>query len=366
MSRERLRSSAPERLASKFLGVMLGTFAGDALGMPVENWPPERIARAFGTLDTFYSAKLWLRSYAALFGAMHQPTQALGGVPLGRGTYTDDTQMMIGVAESLIACGGFDGADMARRFVENYDARRGYGRGAMQAIRALRNGVPWEAVGAQLFGGKGSFGNGAAMRVAPVGCFYHDDPAELRRVADLSASITHAHPLGRQGAVLLASAVALAIRLEPDAAFESRAFLDKLVTSLPADGDEARRSGADEFRSRLARIEDLLARSPTVREVVEALGNDVTAPGSVPAALYAFLAHPHSFREAVVYAVNLGGDTDTIGAMTGAVAGALHGVESIPGEWLAALENGEKGRDYGRHLAETLWETWRQGVDSHG
>jgi poly(ADP-ribose) glycohydrolase ARH3 len=64
--------------------------------------------------------------------------------------------------------------------------------------------------------------------------------------------------------------------------------------------------------------------------------------------------------------VNLGGDTDTIGAMAGAAAGALHGVEGIPGEWMEALENGEKGRDYVRHLAEALWETWRQSADSRG
>jgi poly(ADP-ribose) glycohydrolase ARH3 len=84
------------------------------------------------------------------------------------------------------------------------------------------------------------------------------------------------------------------------------------------------------------------------------LGNDVSAPLSVPAALYAFLSHPDSFQEALLYAVKLGGDTDTIGAMCGAVAGAYHGIEAIPQNWLGALENGTRGREYAIDLANRL------------
>ncbi len=131
------------------------------------------------------------------------------------GTNTDDTQMMIGVAESLIACGGFDGADMARRFVENYEPHRGYGAGAHQVLQALRDGCPWDRA-ATIVLPQGSFGNGAAMRVAPVGLLYHQNSVELRRVAELSASITHAHPLGKEGRALQANAAALAARSDPD------------------------------------------------------------------------------------------------------------------------------------------------------
>jgi poly(ADP-ribose) glycohydrolase ARH3 len=104
----------------------------------------------------------------------------------------------------------------------------------------------------------------------------------------------------------------------------------------------------------------LLPIRPPGKTVVEVLGNGIEAHESVPAAIYSFLAHPDSFEEAVVFAVRLGGDADTIGAMTGAIVGAYHGASAIPERWLAALENGPKGRDYVRDLADRLFATWQQ------
>jgi len=114
------------------------------------------------------------------------------------------------------------------------------------------------------------------------------------------------------------------------------------------------------FLHRLEAVGELLDRSPDVHEVVEALGNDVTIHGSVPAAIYAFLSHPKSFPEAVEYAFRLGGDTDTIGAMTGAIAGAYHGAESIPSEWITLLDDEGKGRSYVRNLAGQLFSSYRE------
>jgi ADP-ribosylglycohydrolase len=118
----------------------------------------------------------------------------------------------------------------------------------------------------------------------------------------------------------------------------------------------------DEYSRRLAAIERFLHSKPTIDEVVATLGNDVRAHTAVPAAIYAFLSHYDSFAGAVTYAVQLGGDTDTIGAMAGAIAGALHGVEAIPGNWRNELENEDKGRDYvlelaGRLLGRHKWIT---------
>lgn len=336
-----------ERLKAKFVGALLGTFAGDALGMPVEGWSAERIARTFGQVEDLRSAAVWLRGYSALSGLLTDPAHALSSVRLGRGRYTDDTQMMIGIAESLVGCGGFDVADMARRFVDNFDPRRGYAAGAMKALRGLRHGLPWNEVGQRLFAGGGSFGNGAAMRVAPVGVLYCHDAGELRRVAELSASITHAHPLGKEGAALQAFAVACAARLEPSQGLDSSEFLRNVRSFVRRD--------CEEFQRKLCSIAVLLQRQSSATEIADTLGNDVTAHGSVPAALYSFLAHPGSFKDALVCGVSLGGDTDTIGAMAGAIAGAFHGVEAIPRDWMEALENREKGRDYVQRLAEQLW-----------
>jgi len=82
------------------------------------------------------------------------------------------------------------------------------------------------------------------------------------------------------------------------------------------------------------------------------LGNGIEAFNSVPSAIYSFLIHHDSFAQAVIYAVSLGGDTDTIGAMTGAIAGAYLGVEAIPNQWRDKLEN----RLYIAELAEKLWQ----------
>lgn len=309
-------------LKQKFQGALLGTFVGDALGMAVEGWSPEAIAETYGEVRNMLEARL------------------------GKGTYTDDTQMMIGIAESLVSCNGFNGEDMAQRFLRNHDPKRGYGGGTVQALRLIQRGTDWQIAGKKVFDG-GSYGNGASMRIAPIGVFYYDDPYLLREKAYQSSQITHAHPLGKECAALQAFAVARAVLANPDE-LDVRSFVDDLAAFIEPE--------AVELLNGLTKIRNYLDRSPGVTELATNLGNDSRAYVSVPAAIYAFLSHPHSFEEAVVYAISIGGDTDTIGAMTGAIAGALHGIEQIPGRWLAELENGAKGRDYVIQLADQLYD----------
>ncbi|GAI86502.1 unnamed protein product, partial [marine sediment metagenome] len=123
---------------------------------------------------------------------------------------------MIGVAESLIKNRGFDGEDMAYTFVHNYELEpfRGYGPGPPRIFRLIRAGAAWDEVAQGLYN-SGSYGNGSAMRIAPIGVFYHDNPAMLREVACKSSQITHAHQLGKEGAALQAYAIALVTSLEP-------------------------------------------------------------------------------------------------------------------------------------------------------
>jgi poly(ADP-ribose) glycohydrolase ARH3 len=313
-------------IKDRFIGALIGTFVGDALGAPYEghDWK-------------------WIAERTIEFRDMIRGRYAV---------YTDDTQMMIGIAESLVACGGFDGADMARRFVENFEPARGYGGGAFQVISNLSAGQPWNQAGVGLFG-NGSYGNGSAMRIAPVGVFYHDDEEKLREIALLSSSITHTHPLGKQGAMLQAYAVSRALGYGLTGDLDTGQMILKLRNFLPED--------ADVFRSKLVHTEQLLGENPLPHEVVRSLGNGVESFESVATAIYSFLSHQKSFRKAVVYAVNLGGDTDTIGAMTGAIAGAYHGYQRIPSRWLDKLENGTKGRDYVIQLAGDLYKVWMEG-----
>jgi poly(ADP-ribose) glycohydrolase ARH3 len=181
---------------------MLGTFAGDMVGSPVEGWDEERLNQAIEAYAGRQEDGDERRLYRDLFGLLVGEE-----MPPGSGRYTDDTEMTIGVAESLVEHATFDGADMAARFAENFHPERGYGMAAHALMLQLKEGEPWDEVGGRLFGGQGSYGNGAAMRAAPVGALFFDHLPRLRRVADAQAAITHTHPLGRQGAAIQAAAV---------------------------------------------------------------------------------------------------------------------------------------------------------------
>ncbi len=188
-------------LKSKFLGALIGTGVGDSLGAFFEGRHEVKLEE--------------IEAIAERQGVL---------------TYTDDTHMMIGVAESLIRTGGFNGKDMAQTFVKNYEFEpfRGYGPGSPYLFRLIRAGAAWDEVAQRLYR-TGSYGNGSAMRIAPVGVFYHDNPAMLREVAYKSSQITHAHQLGREGAALQAYAVALATNLELKGVFDHGDFLAKLI-----------------------------------------------------------------------------------------------------------------------------------------
>ena len=308
MSGFRLNSAL---LGTKFLGAFIGTAVGDALGAPFEGYDrvePEEIETVAERLPVL--------------------------------TYTDDTHMMLGVAESLLRCRGFDGEDMAHAFVRNYEDEpyRGYGPGPPRIFRMIRDGVPWDEAAQRLYRG-GSFGNGSAMRAAPIGVFYRDNPETLRDVACGSSQITHAHLLGREGAALQSYAVALAAVLEPSPDFDRAEFLSKLINFTLE----------KVYREKLNKIGALMLQPDPERAVLE-LGNGIEAFNSVPTAIYCFLSRPDSFAGAVSGAISLGGDTDTIGAMTGAISGAYLGVDAIPGRWQDKLEN----RRYIAELAESL------------
>jgi poly(ADP-ribose) glycohydrolase ARH3 len=288
------------------VGALLGTFVGDALGAPYEGAPPlvapERLE--------------------------------LEEARLGRGSYTDDTEMAIALAEVLVEHDTCDEQALAERFLAVCNPRRGYGPGTLEVFRLWRAGVPVEEAASRVFEG-GSYGNGAAMRVAPVGIRFATDPARLADEAARSARITHTHPDGIAGALVQAAAIAAALRGEdPLAAAIAAAGTGSLAGAL----ELARRALGESWSPLVAAVE--FGAGPVVVE-------------SVPAALFA-AARADSFEEACTFAVRIGRDADTIAAMAGAVAGARFGASSIPERWLAPLEDGPRGRSYVERLAEQL------------
>lgn len=294
-------------LKSKVLGCLVGSAIGDSVGSPHEG-----------------------------LGVPQQRTKPA----IGR--WTDDTHMMIGVAESLIENEGFNGRNMAQTFISNYEQEpwRGYASGPPMVFSWIKSGIAWNEAARKLHHGEGSFGNRAAMRVSPVGLLWHVDPNTLRSVARSQSRITHTHELGIQGAVLQAYAVASATNAQPSSGLTPAVFIESLIDSTPN----------ELYKQKLRNARKLLEKADR-QQVARELGNGVEAFNSVPTAVYSFLRHHESFEEAIVYAVRLGGDSDTIAAMTGAISGAYHGIQAIPEEWRTPLERG----DYIEELAKRLY-----------
>ena len=297
--------TAQQSLAARARGALLGTFVGDALGMPFEGTAAEDIPECVEMIDA----------------------------RLGRGTYTDDTQMMIALAESLLERGQVDDEHLARAFQAAYDPKRGYGGGTRRVLALWAAGTPVTAAASQVFDGKGSRGNGAAMRIAPIAVRFAHDPDALCDQATRSARLTHAHPVGVDAAVVQAAAIGAALRTD-----------DIFEVALAA-------AKTHEMKEGLRFVGALLAGGAV--EAHRRLESSSDARQSACSAIYAAVAHP-AFEQAVTFAVGLGGDADTVAAMTGAIAGARDGDASIPSRWLDALEDGERGRRHVEQLATRL------------
>ena len=245
--------------------------------------------------------------------------------------YTDDTAMAIGIVESLVEKGYLDAEHLGKTFQKNFRSEpwRGYASGPPTIFAAVtQTGATYVETAKSLFGGRGSFGNGAAMRVAPVGLLYYDSP-DLYEMASLSASVTHAHPVGVDGAAIQAKTVAQAIELDPEVEFSPDDFLAGLLefTRTP------------EMKNKLLLVQRLIAENTSPMRAAQQIGRSVSAHESIPFSIYSFLLYPRSFENCLYCAILNGGDRDTLGAMAGAISGAYLGVEALPSEWLQKLEN---------------------------
>ena len=299
-------------IESRFKGCLLGLAVGDALGAHFEGQPAEDIARQYRTAHDL-----------------------IENPPHGDLWYTDDTQMAIGVAESLVKCGRINERELCKRFAANYLPQRGYGAGAKIVLQAMVEGSDHKSLAENHFPG-GSFGNGAAMRVAPVGLMFQHNQEQLWQQARLSALPTHVHPLGIEGAQVLALAVGLASTIEDFDPDEFFANLSEKCTSLEY---------SDPLR-RAAKLSDVCN--------LALFGNGIEATSSVVTAIAAFGLTPNSYEETIGNAILLGGDTDTIAAMAGAISGAFLGHAAIPNHLLENLEDREQGKTYLETLASKL------------
>ncbi len=270
-----------ERRASAVLAALA---VGDALGLPLE------VQGAAPRGD-------WLRGLDGLQGIV------LGG----RMVYSDDTEVTLILAESIAENCGFNPqafAELLARRARTWDPVRNYGVGVSEVIEAVRRGVDWRVAARRAWGGRGSFGNNAAVRSPPIAIFYTlRESVEAMAVAQ--AMVTHVHPIGVEGARLAALAVhLLAGGLDPS----------ELPRVL------ARETVLEDYRERLELIPELLGATP--ERVARVLGNGGAAHETVPAAIYALVAGEGVLERVVAAALSLGGDADSIAALAAALAAA--------------------------------------------
>lgn len=258
------------------------------------------------------------------------PRIARREVPQTEWPYTDDTEMALSIVRVLLDHQQIEQDKLARLFAERMEPGRGYGVGAYQILSAIQGGGDWRTLSRAGFGGLGSFGNGAAMRVAPLGAFFADRPLPfLVDQARKSAEITHAHPEGIAGAVAVAVAAALASHARGSSAPLGLAFVEAVRDATPP-GDT--QDGISECLS--------LGPDATPVHAARVLGNGagVSAPDTVPFCLWVCSRFSHDFVEAMWSTVTALGDRDTTCAIVGGIVACQTGRAAIPEEWLELRE----------------------------
>ncbi|MER6213774.1 ADP-ribosylglycohydrolase family protein [Streptomyces sp. NPDC001674] len=289
--------SASERRYARALSSLRGLALGDALGsqyfVPV-NYPLLKRRE---------------------LPAGHEPWQ-----------WTDDTEMAGSVVAVLAAHGRIDQDALAASFAEHHDFDRGYGPAVNRMLRLIREGEDWRTLAAELFNGQGSWGNGAAMRIAPLGAWYAEDPEQATHQAEISAYTTHQHREAVCGAMAVAAAAALAA--SPAGQPTAEDLLDGVIALVPRSA-----VGAGVRRAR-----DMLdyGDATTVAAVL-GCGRRTSAHDTVPFALWSAARSLGDFERAFWTTAQVGGDVDTTCAIVGGILGG-RGDAALPQAWLARTE----------------------------
>ena len=309
----RFRPNPDVDYQDRFRGAMVGTATGDALGRALEGMSPHRIRRRHGYVTELIP---W------------------GGYVSGpKGTLTDDTEMTLSLAQSIIENDGVDPDDVAERFMYWGLIGRGMGSATRAACRRIAQGSPWYEAGSA------SAGNGAAMRSTPIALASPLDVDTLRRSAARTAVITHADPTSVASSIVMAYITAFLLHtpvgtLDLD---ELLAGIDSVLDGIEDPPRKQRKPGPRvTMRTRIHEVFSM--RDLGVEAIYDVTHNGAFVLESLPAAIGAFIVNHDDPERTITDAVNGGYDADTVAAMAGAFAGAYHGLSNLPIRWTADLE----------------------------
>ncbi len=289
-----------DALRDRFRGTLLGVAVGEALGAPADFLTVDQIIERYGVI-----------------------TEMLGGGchSLEVGETTDATDMMLCLAESLAIIGGFDAEDVMDRYLAWFESvPQDMSLAVRTALLSYRSGTPWDLASRrahEILGGPMA-GNGSLMRCAPLAMCYMDDSETRHAVSQRESTLTHFDRLAGSACVAFNDLIVAA-------------YHDALGAQLPAIADAM----FDEDKRVSAALQEAMEAEP------EEIQSSAFVLDTLCAAVWAVVG-TDSFEEALVRAVNLGNDADTVGAVTGALAGSVYGERGIPQRWLDCLRVRER------------------------
>jgi len=316
------------------IGCLLGTAVGDAMGLAAEGLSRRRQARFFPDLS----------GYHLIFG---------------KGMCSDDTEHSCLLAQSLAETAHGELDHVERRFAAHLGWQlrfwllglpAGIGFATLRSILKLWMGFP------PRLSGVNSAGNGPAMRVALIGVCFGEDLPRMRALVRIATRITHTDPKAEHGALAIALAAHMAAKED---VVSPQAYASALRKLLGPDGQE--------LCDMVDRAADNAAAGESTHAYVSTIGCENGVSGymfhSVPAALHAWLRQPDDYAAAITEVIRLGGDTDTVAAITGAIAGTRCGKEGIPPRWIADLREWPRTVTWMEKLARTLADCCEDGVN---
>lgn len=327
-----------ENQIKRILGCLYGQAIGDAMGMPSELWSKRQIVEYFGWIDSFLPG----------------PKENIAASEFQAGEFTDDTSQAVALMKAIDEAGGQINplviANHIMAWAKNINAfeKNILGPTSKATLTAIAQGVPLDEISAN------GVTNGAAMRVSPIGCLLTcDDKARFIEQVRLSCLATHKSDIAIAGAAVIAWAISRAI---------DGATWCEIKPELVAIANDTQQQYESTFSPLLGNriayalgvVADSASQELGLTRLYEDVGCGMDMIESIPSVIgLVELAQTHPMRCAEL-AANLGGDTDTIGAMATAICGALHGVDAFNPADIALINrvNHIDFRPYSQMLSE--------------
>jgi len=322
----------------KFKGTLIGIAIGDTLGFPFKGKLREEIALKFDDFKDF------------LYNNIHTFK-----------TYTNETQLTLHLAESLIKGNGFRVDNTIKEFVLwLYDPPINPSYERLTAIKKLERGIEYKNAATR------SKGNGSMSRIAPIGLLYNNNLELLKKTAEISSMITHSDPLAITGSIIIASAISYVIKLQNNDEFPIDNFFKILIQSISDIDNDIQEIYIDALKklnenldlsleAGLIKFSQIGVKSPYFIE--EYLGKAFIHPFSLSTlicVLFIFLKNLSSFEDSIISFATAGGDTNTVGAIGGGLAGAYFGYNNISSEFVRIVKN----KKYILNISENLYNIY--------